>query len=31
VYDGAVSVDEAERLWRDFANPPRVETTVAER
>lgn len=25
VYDGAIDPEQAERYWRDFANPPRVE------
>lgn len=25
VYDGEIAPDQAERLWRDFADPPRVE------
>ncbi len=25
VYDGAIDVEQAERYWKDFANPPRVE------
>jgi type 1 glutamine amidotransferase len=28
VYDGTLDPEEAERYWRDFADPPRVETTV---
>lgn len=28
VYDGAISTEEAERYWYDFAHPPKVEVTV---
>lgn len=31
VYDGRINPDEAERLWSDYANPPRVDVRVLAR
>ena len=31
IYNGTISVEEAERIWRDFAEPPLVELLKAEK